>query len=405
MAEAHLLRDHSHVSKAMLAAAVVLLVACEAAPVASPSITPTLAPIATATPSPTARPTAAPTPSPSPEPTARPGIRATAAGPIPESFRYVAIDLPLADGFRTRLWLVDLNAKRPPSVVAEWDGPASPVGGHSISTDGRTVLISAAGSRSRVALYLLRPETGTAVVLFEEPGTIVISPRLTPDGGRFAFTKYPAAGGSDLGIWSGLTSGGELQEIAARSVLSNVPLMPLAWSADSVWLAFTREQTDHSEVWLAHREGGVETLVGPGDKASWRRNPPELLVAFSATPSSRAYTYDVTTRKTLDVVKVDKLLIPVVQWHPSLDRFVYVESEGAGREASGGIWIRNADGTGGSRLDLGRAVYSPQWSRDGTMLTALGAGEDSIVTIFELFSGRRISVVCKRGGTPPADCV
>jgi Tol biopolymer transport system component len=405
VAEAQVLSDHARVRSARLVAAVMVLVACEAAPIASPSATPTIAPIPTATASPTARPAPSPTASPTPQPTARPGVRATPAGAIPESFRYVAIDLPIADGFHTRLWLVDLNATRAPLVVAEWEGPASPVGGYSVSADGRSVLISAAGSRSRAALFLLRPETGTTVVLFEEPGTIVISAKIAPDGMRFAFTKYPADGGSDLGIWSGLTAGGDLRQIAERSVVSNVPLMPLAWSTDSVWLAFTHEQPDRSEVRLAHREGGVETVVGPGDKASWRGNPPELLVALSATPSSRVYTYDIATRKTIEVVKVDKLLIPVIQWHPSLDRFVYVESEGAGREASGGIWIRNADGTGASRLDLGRAVFAPQWSRDGTLLSALAGGDDATVTVVELFSGRRITVLCRRGGTPPADCV
>lgn len=385
---------------------IVLVVACEAAPIASPSASQTLAPIPTATASAAPRASASPTASPTPQPTARPGVRATPAGAIPESFRYVAIDLPIADGFHTRLWLVDLNARRAPAVVAEWDAPASPVGGYSVSADGRSVLISATGSRSRVALFLLRPETGTTTVLFEEAGTIVISPKIAPDGARFAFTKYPADGGSDDGIWSGLASGGELRQIAARSLLTNVPAMPLAWSADSVWLAFTSEkQEGGSELRLAHREGGVETVVGLGDKVSWRRNPPELLVALSGTPSSRVYTYDLATRKIADVVKVDKLQVPVVQWHPSLDRFVYVESESAGREASGGIWIRNADGTAASRLDLGRAVFSPQWSPDGTLLTALSGGEDAIVTVVELFSGRRITVLCRRGGTPPADCV
>jgi Tol biopolymer transport system component len=393
------------VMRATIAAVAVLIVACQTAPVASPSTSPTVAPAPSPTAVATVRPAASPAASPTPEPTARPGIRATGAGTIPESFRYVAIDLPLADGFRTRLWLVDLDARRAPQLVAEWDAPAAPVGGYSISGDGRSVIISAAGSRSRVALYLLKPETGIVVVLFEDPRTIVLAPKITPDGQRFAFTKYPADGGSDLGLWSGLTSGGDPVEIAERSTGSNVPLMPLAWSADSVSIAFTREKAEGgSEVRLTTLRGGIETTVGPGDKVSWRKNPPELLVAVSATPSSRAYTFDVATQKTLDVVKVDKLQIPLVQWHPSLDRFAYVTSEGASREASGGVWIRNADGSGASRVDLGRAVFSPQWSRDGTLLTALGT-EDAILNVVELFSGRRIAVLCRRGGTPPADCV
>lgn len=181
--------------------------------------------------------------------------------------------------------------------------------------------------------------------------------------------------------------------------------MALAWSVDAAWVAFTRELDEGSEVRLAQRDGGAETVVGPGDKASWRRNAPELLVAVSTAPASRAYTFDLATRKTVEVVRVEKLSIPVVEWHPALDRFAYVASEGAGREASGGIWIRAADGSGASRLDVGLTVLAPQWSRDGSMLTALGGGSEALVPIVDLLSGRRVSVVCRRGGTPPADCL
>lgn len=391
--------------KASLAAACGLLIACQGPPAVAPSASPTSTTPAIASPAatPTAAPTLAPTPSPTAQPVALAGIRATPAGTLPESFRYVALDRPWAEGFRTLLWLVDLDTRRAPAVVAQWDGPASPVGEHSISSDGKVVLISAKGTRSRVALYLLRPETGTTTVLFEEPSVIVISPRISPDGLRYAFTRHPDGGAYDDGIWAGLTAGGELKRIVDQPRLTNVPRMSLAWSADSVWVAFSSVR-ERSDVFLAHREGGPQIEVGAGDRVSWRRNPPELLVAANGPPTSRIYTFDLATRKQAEVAKVDKLMYPLVQWHPTLDRFAYVESEGAGREASGGIWVRGADGTGASSLDLGRAVFSPQWSRDGTALTALGGGDDVVMPVIELFSGRRVAVLCRRGGTPPADC-
>ncbi len=387
--------------KASLVATCALLVACQAPPAVTPTLSPTSSPHAVATP--TATPAARATPSPTAQPIALAGIRATPAGALPESFRYVALDRPYAEGFRTWLWLVDLDARRAPAVVAEWDGPASPVGEHSIASDGKAVLISAKGSRSRVALYLLRPESGTTTILFEESNVIVISPRISPDGQRYAFTRHVEGGEYDDGIWAGLTAGGEMKRIVDQPRFTNVPRMSLAWSVDSVWIAFTRIR-ERTDVFLAHREGGPQIEVGAGDRVSWRKNPPELLVAANGPPTSRIYTFDLTTRKQVEVAKVDKLMYPLVQWHPTLDRFAYVESEGAGREASGGIWIRSADGTGASSLDLGRAVFSPQWSRDGTSLTALGGGDEVIVPVIELLTGRRIAVLCRRGGTPPADC-
>jgi Tol biopolymer transport system component len=380
---------------------VVIAAACTSAPVTAPGTT--------AAPSTSG---AGPASTPAPDaslttlPTSRPGVRATAAEAIPATFRYVAVDTALADGFRTRLWLVDLTARRAPIVVAEWDGPAAPVGDHSVSADGTRVLLSAAGTRSRVALYLLRVETGDVRVLFEDPATIPLSPRLSPDGQRYAFSRYPAEGGSDLGIWSGAASGGDARRIADPSSASNVPALPLAWSVDGAWLAFSRDvDIDRTEVRLAPRDGGPEIAVGLGDRVAWRRSAPELLVGVLVPPSSRAYTFDLRTGKTVDVVKIDKLFVTSLQWHPTQDRFVYVESESAGREASGGIWLRNADGSGAQRLDTVRSAFAPEWSADGTLLTGLAGGDDALVPVVDLQSGKRLSVLCRRGGTPPGSCL
>ena len=377
-----------------------LLVACTAPATVTqtPSLTATV-PIVTLAPTPTASATARP--SPTADPVALPGIRAAPAGALPESFRYVALDIPWAEGFRTRLWLVDLDARRAPKVVAEWDGPASPVGEHSIAADGRTILISAKGARSRVALYVLRVESGTVTTVFEQPGTIVISPRLSPDGQRFAFTQLADGASADDGIWSGIL-GGETKRLVERTT-TVAPLMSLGWSIDSIWLAYARIR-ERTEVFLAHREGGPEIAVGEGDRLSWRASSPQLLVAANGSPSSRIYTFDLATRKAVEVAKVDRKTYPLVQWHPQLERFVYVEASGGGASIGGEIWLRSADGSGASSVDLGRSVSAPQWSRDGILLTALVGGDDSVVPLIDLFSGRRIAILCRRGGTPPGDC-
>jgi dipeptidyl aminopeptidase/acylaminoacyl peptidase len=374
------------------------LVACESAP-----DTTSTAPRPVATSSPAARASASPSAEPSPLAAAVPGVRARAGGPVIDPFRYVPLESPLIDGMRTRLWLVDLSAKRAPVLVAEWDAPAAPVGGYSLSADGKTLIVSASGTRSRVALWLVRPETGEARVLFEDPDTIVLSPRVSPDGTRYAFTKYPASGGHDLGIWAG-RMGSDAARITDPTSSTNVPQLPLAWSPDSAWLAFSRD-LERTEVDVVPAAGGDEITIGPGDKVSWRKAAPELLVADSVAPASRIYTADIRTGKTIDLVKVDKQFIPSVQWHPAGDRFVYVVSENAGREASGGIWVRTADGSAPLRLDVGRVVFGPQWSREGTILSGLAGGDDSRIPIVDLLGGRQLSLLCRRGGTPPGDCL
>ncbi len=391
--------------RATLIAASVLLAACgPPAAVATPTPTHSATARIPASPRPTAA-TATTTPSSTPAPTPRPGVRASAVGALPESFRFVAIDHEIAGGFATTLWLVDLNARQAPKPVADWEGPAAPVGGYSATPDGRSVLVSAAGTRSRVALYLLRPETGAVALAYEEPGVVAVSARISPDGSRFAFTKYPADGGSDLGVWVAPTSAGGATRIGDPSATS-VPAMTLAWSTDSSRLALARETDAGSEVHVIAASGGAETVVGPGEDASWRASAPELLVAATTSSPSRAYTYDLATGKTVDVVTSGGTLTRIwwVRWQPALDRFLYVESQ-ADRANSGGIWVRNADGTGPSRVDLGAgSVYAPEWSRDGTKLTAIGGGDDSIMPVVDLSSGKPIAILCRRGGRPPADC-
>jgi Tol biopolymer transport system component len=393
------------VGKAAVAVALIALTACQAPPAVTPAASPAPTPLAIATPTRTPVPvaTASPQPSPSAPEVSLAGIRAKPAGSLPDSFRYVAIDLTWAEGFRTRLWLVDLDAKRAPVVVAEWDGPASPVGEHSISADGKTVLISAKGSKARVALYLLRPETGTVATLFEEANVLAISPRISPDGQRFAFTRMPEGSPYDDGIWAGTAAGGELRRIVDQPRVTNVPRLPLAWSLDAVWVAFTTTK-EKSEVALAHREGGPTIAVGDGDRVSWRRNPPELLVAANAATTSRLYTFDVNAKKANEIARIEKKAYAHIDWHPTLDRLAYQETAFGVASVGGEVWVRSADGSGASSIDLGRSVYAPQWSRDGTLLTALGGGDDSVTALIELFTGRRIAVLCKRGGTPPADC-
>jgi len=62
---------------------------------------------------------------------------------------------------------------------------------------------------------LLRPETGTASVLYEEPGWIALSPALSPDGELYAFTRYPDGGGGDDGLYAGATAGGGPRRMVA----------------------------------------------------------------------------------------------------------------------------------------------------------------------------------------------
>ena len=381
----------------VLAAA--LIVGCEST--SAPSVT-------SPSPGPGASSSVAPgtaAPEPSPLPTARPVLKTSAVGAIPALFRYVALDTPLADGVHTRLWLVDLGAKRAPAIAAEWDAPSAPVGGWSASADGRTLLVSAQGTRSRVALSLVRPETGETRLLFEDPAVTVVAATVSPDGSRFAFTKYPAVGGSDLGMWIGRTGGGEPVRLTDPTTVTTVPQMALAWSRDAAWLAFTRD-LDVTEVRLIRADGGEEIHAGPGEKVALRSAAPEVLVAQAVGEGSRIYSVDLASGRSTDLVKSEKGQVAQLAWHPAGTAFVYVLSDSASREASRGIWLWRTDVAAPQRLDVGgRVAFAPEWSADGSVLSALAGGDDARIPIVDLITGRQLSVLCRRGGTPPADCV
>lgn len=366
----------------------VALVMLSCGPVAEPSPTP---------PPPTETPTASP-PSPTPEPTAtpdptpQPGVRATALGQLPRSFRYVETAWPLGpEEVSVRLWLVDLDtAGAPARQAAEWVSAST---SFSASADGRSVVLEGIAPSGLPAIYLLRPETGEASVVFEEEGSRPVAPTVTHDGSRIAFGKRPLTGiGGDLGIWAG-PIGGPYALIAAASELSNVPATPLGWSPTGEWLAFAR-RTARDEVRLVRSGGGPEVTVGEGRSISWRTQGPELLVGAG----DRMYTYGITTARTQDVHGDARGPFFDVHWHVALERFVYATS---GTHPGGvEIWIRNADGSQPARVDGERWVLAPRWSPDGTLLTALVGGDDSVVPIIDLATGREIAHVCRRGGAP-----
>jgi Tol biopolymer transport system component len=347
---------------------------------------------------------AARTAEPSPLASARPGIKTTAVGAVPSLFRYVALDTPLVDGAHTRLWLIDLSSKRAPVLAAEWDAPASPVGGWSASADGRTVIVSASGTRSRVALSALRPETGETRVLFEDPAVTVVSARLSLDGSRYAFTKYPSQGGMDGGIWAGRIAGGDIARITEPTSATTTPQMPLAWSRDGAWLAFTRD-LDRTEVHVVPSEGGREQVAGPGERVSWRATAPELVIAYPVGPGSVIYTSDLATGTYKDVVKEDTGYVTALAWDPSGQSFAFVLTESASRQASQGSWLWRADAPLPRSLNIGRTVFALEWSADGTILSAIAGGDDARIPIVDLLTGHQLSVLCRRGGTPPADCL
>jgi dipeptidyl aminopeptidase/acylaminoacyl peptidase len=138
---------------------------------------------------------------------------------------------------------------------------------------------------------------------------------------------------------------------------------------------------------------------------SWRAAAPELVVSYPSGPGSVIYTSDLATGTYKDLVKEDAGYVTALAWDPSGRSFAFVLTESASRQASQGSWLWRAGVQNLTSLNIGRTVFAPEWSPDGTILSAIAGGDDARIPIVDLLTGRQLSVLCRRGGTPPADCV
>jgi hypothetical protein len=193
-----------------------------------------------------------------------------------------------------------------------------PCGGGRLAPDGGRVLCAARRGNGAVA-YRMRPELGSAPLeaqsagrtaltdgdhmIGEKDGALrdgdrVLAPHVpldhlsvSPDGGR-AVGRYPDGDGDAL-------FGFRLDGRAARRKL--ITGTPVAWSADSIWLAVDGEDTacvlravggeykcwDHYRALAVSKDGGLALLAGGGDvylvpTTGVRADKPKLLVAGAA---------------------------------------------------------------------------------------------------------------------------
>ncbi len=148
-------------------------------------------------------------------------------------------------------------------------------------------------------------------------GSIALSPKASPDGGRVAFTSY-ARGGADLAMYSV-----ELGRMAAFPRYAGTNSSP-SWSPDGTKLAFSSSMRGDPEIFVADSSGAS----------------PKRLTSFRGPDTS-----------------------PV--WNPRTGTQIAFVS---GRSGLPQVWIMDADGTNLQRLTDGGYAVSPSWSPNGQFL-------------------------------------
>ncbi|MGH9508316.1 MAG: Tol-Pal system beta propeller repeat protein TolB [Terriglobales bacterium] len=148
-------------------------------------------------------------------------------------------------------------------------------------------------------------------------GSIALSPKASPDGGRVAFTSY-ARGGADLAVYSI-----ELGRMVAFPRYAGTNSSP-SWSPDGSKLAFSSSMRGDPEIFVADSSGAS----------------PKRITAFKGPDTS-----------------------PV--WNPKTGTQIAFVS---GRSGLPQIYTMDADGTNLQRLTDGGYAVSPAWSPNGQFL-------------------------------------
>jgi Tol biopolymer transport system component len=414
------MRRGSALFAAFTALAVMASACLPAARVPSSSATPEAVASPSSTPSPSlVSPSASPAPSPSVAPPSTQSLHVTAVPAIPADPHYFSV----GQQDTTRILLFDSAATRPPVEVVRFD-PAPPVGGPDVQTvafgasaDGRVLIVARRFSEQRTVHYLVRPQTGEAIVLLTDLAPSFSTPVVSPDGTRYAYARRGDA--NSTGVWIADAHAGPDPKriVASDPQIVGSPPQPVAWSNDGAWLAISISDTGGSRMGVV-QVGAGETfldvgngqftrgsgrLLGPGHAIDWRGGDRNILVASSRHAfGGRSFVYVTTIDGPLREVYVPAAdtIITDAQWHPALDRFFVYESPlccGANRPAT--IWLRRTDGSG-TRLFQSAYVGSPWWSKDGTRLWAQTGGDDSNSSLRDLLSTDSVAF-CLRSPTPP----
>lgn len=235
-------------------------------------------------------------------------------------------------------------------------------------------------------------------------GSISLSPRISPDGSRLAFSSMTKSG------WEILMYSMELNRTVSFPRFGGTNLSP-AWSPDGAKLAFSSSRAGHSEIYTVDSSGGnlkrLTTSHGPdvspvwnrktGAQISWvsgRSGLPEVytmeadgtnvqrlteqgyavspswspngqLLVFAwmrhygpgAPGSQDLYIMDVTTKQWVQLTH-DGGRNDFPSWAPDGRHIVFQSSRSGSEE----IWSMLADGTSQKRLTFSGRNTQPNWS-------------------------------------------
>ena len=205
-------------------------------------------------------------------------------------------------------WLWDTHNAQSPQVLAkQYNEPASQDSARHIAHRFADEIIARLGGGlngiAETQIYFVSSRSGTKEIWamdydgqnqhqITHLGSISLSPRISPDGTRLAFSSLSNQG------WAIRMYSFELNRLVNYSAgaAGNNNISP-AWSSDGSHLAFSSNRSGDPEIWVAEANGGnphrVTNFVGPDIAPTWNpRSNAQIAWVSGRTGLPQIYTMD-----------------------------------------------------------------------------------------------------------------
>jgi len=280
-------------------------------------------------------------------------------------------------------WLVDVkNPSSPPVLAKQYREKASEDNARLIAHKFADEIIMRLGGGiagiAETKLYFISARTGNKEVwsmdydgqnqkALTHLGSIALSPRISPDNSRLAFTTF-AKGGVDIGMYSL-----ELNRLVSFPKFGGTNSSP-AWSADGTKLAFSSSRTGDPEIYVVDANGQnlkrLTAFHGPDVSPTWNpKTGAQLAWVSGRTGLPQIYLMDSDGANVQRVTDQGYAVSP--SWSPNGQflAFSWIRHYGPGAPGNQDIYVMDIASKQFVQLthDAGRNDF-PSWSPDGRHL-------------------------------------
>jgi TolB protein len=195
-------------------------------------------------------------------------------------------------------------------------------------------------------------------------GTISLSPHISPDGSRLAFSSFNGSS------WEIRMFSFDLNRMVAFPRFGGTNTSP-SWSPDGTKLALSSSRAGHSQIFIVDQSGGnlhrITNSKGPDVSPTWnRKTGAEIALTSGRTGLPRIYTMGTDGTNVQELTDQGYAVSPA--WSPNGQflAFSWMRHYGAGAPGSEDIYIMDLASRQWVQLthDGGRNDF-PSWSPDG----------------------------------------